>query len=134
MNMKYKILFIISAVLISCGKNSKLTELKNDEIIVMDRVEHGCFHYQHYIDSIKYINEKYVVDEYEQIDNTNLKIGFKLVKNNLKIFDENQFKNYIDSTTDYYYRNSRKGTTTSYSLVILKKQDTIHKIGNYYNQ
>ena len=34
MNMKYKILFIISAVLISCGKKSKLTELKNDEKLV----------------------------------------------------------------------------------------------------
>jgi len=77
MNIKYQILFFISVVLISCGKNSKLTELKNDEILVIDRVEHGCFHYQHYIDSIKYKNEKYYVEEYELIDTTKLKIGFK---------------------------------------------------------
>jgi len=134
MNIKYQIFFFISVVLISCGKKSKLTELKNDEKLVIDRVEHGCTHYQYYIDSIKYINEKYYVEEYELIDTTKLKMRFKSVKRKLMILDENSFENYIDSITDYYYRNSRKGTTTSYRLVILKKQDTILEIGNYYNQ
>ena len=134
MNIKCQILFFISVVLISCGKKSKLTELKNDEILVINRVEHGCTHYQYNIDSIKYINEKYYVEEYELMDSTKLKMRFKSMKRKLKILDENSFENYIYSITDYYYRNSRKGTTTSYSLVILKKQDTIFKIGNYYNQ
>lgn len=134
MNIKYQILFIISVVLISCGKNSKLIEMKNDEIFVIDRVEHGCTHYQHYIDSIKYINHKYHVKEYELTDTTNLKIVFKSVRRKFKILDEKYYTKYIDSITDYYNDNSKKGTTTSYSLVMVKKQDTVLKIGSYHNQ
>ena len=134
MKLKYLKLFFISFLMISCFKRNKHSELKNNEVLIVDRIEHGCTHHHHYRDSIKYINQKYYVHEYQLIDTTMICVGFKSIKKEIKVFDENKFEKYFDSIIDYYNHNSLKGSTTAHGLIVYKDRDTMILNGRYYNQ